>query len=416
MKAFLVPVFATILSASLCLNASADNWNQFRGPSGDGKSLAKNLPVEFGETKNVRWKTAIPGTGFSSPVVWDNQVWVTTSPDDANELYAIAVDLDSGEIVHNVKVFDFVPDRMNPYDENSDASPTPVVEEGRLYVHFGTNGTACIDTKTGEKLWENREHHCAHDTRPASSPIIEGDSLFVALDGTDVQFIVALDKNTGKTLWRQDRNIDFAEENATYNKAFSTAKVIEFEGRRQLISPAADYTISYDPETGEELWRAFHGGMNSACRPLFEHGLVYVIAGYKHNLMAIRPSGTGDVSDTHTVWSSKKSVPDMTSQLIIGDHFFMVNGGGSAACLEAKTGNLIWRQRLGGHYYWASPLYADGKIYFFSKEGNVSVIAASEEYKVLAENKFDEGFLASPAVVGNSLILRTLGHLYRIEE
>ena len=241
-------------------------WNQFRGPNGDGKTLATNLPVEFGETQHVRWKTAIHDKGFSSPVVWDDQVWLTTAPDDGRKLFAICVDLDSGEIVHDIKVFDVAQPQMEWSYLNSHATPTPVVEDGRVYVHFGTYGTACLDTTSGKKLWERRDLNCDHRVRPASSPIIDGDSLFVAFDGVDAQFFVALNKNTGKTLWRKDRKVesDFAtvlkaagigdvdkvkkEKPGDNKKSYATAKIIEHEGQRQLIAPAAEATISYVPD------------------------------------------------------------------------------------------------------------------------------------------------------------------------
>ncbi len=394
-------------------------WNQYRGPGGDGKTLAKSLPIEFGETQNVRWKTAIPGRGFSSPVVWDDQIWLTTAPLDGQQLYALAVDLHSGKVIHNIKVFD-VADPNNAFDKNSHASPTPVVQQGRIYVHFGRNGTACLDTKTGTKLWERRDFQCNHDVRPGSSPIIDGDSLFVAFDGTDVQYVVALDKHTGKTLWKKDREIEFEPDGPTNdgnerNKAYSTAKVIEHQGRRQLISQAANATISYDPETGDELWRVNHGGHSTGCRPLFEHGLVYSVSGlFARGLLAVRPAGSGDVTDTHIAWSTSKSAADLSSQLIVDDLLFMVSGGGVASCLEAKSGRVVWRERLGGDY-WASPLYAAGKIYFFSKDGKVPIVSASREFQLLAENNFEEGFNASPAVAGDALILRSFTHLYCID-
>ncbi len=422
LKAILIPALLILLPASLCSTGYAQSeegyWNQYRGPNEDGKTGAKGLPVEFGETKHVRWKTAIPGIGFSSPVLWDDQIWLTTAPPEGDEVYAVGVDLHSGKIIHNIKVFDIVPrDFINPFDENRDASPTPVVEQGRVYVYFGTNGTACLDTKTGEKIWERRDFECDHDIRPGSSPIIDGDSLIVAFDGRDIQYLVALDKHTGDTLWRRDREIVFENEDVPYNKAFSTARIFEHEGRRQLISIAATAAISYVPETGEELWRVRHRGTNSSCRPLFAHGLVYFVTGQAvRSIMAVRPSGNGDVTDTHIAWTVKKNPPEFTSQLIVDDLLFMVSSTGVATCLEAKTGREVWRQRLGGHYYWASPLYAAGKIYFFSKEGVVSVISASGEFHLLSENTFDDGFWASPAVTGDALILRSLSHLYRIEE
>jgi outer membrane protein assembly factor BamB len=427
MKVFLVSTIAVVLAASLCSVGHAEDgegyWNQFRGPNGDGKTSAKKIPIEFGETqygfpKNVTWRTAIPGRGYSSPVIWDDQVWLTTAPVEGKELFAVAVDLQSGEIIHHIKVFDFISNStQNPSARrNSHASPTPVVEEGRVYVHFGRNGTACLDTNTGEKIWERRDFECNHGVRPGSSPIIYGDSLFVAFDGVDAQYIVALDKNTGETLWRRDRNVEIGDREPDYFKGFSTATIIEYEGRRQLISDAASTAISYDPETGEEFWRVRHGGINAAGRPVFENGLLYFRGDAENTLHAIRPSGSGDVTDTHIVWGTTKGRPDFPSYLVVDDLLFVVNSGGVASCLEAKTGRELWKERLGGHYYWASPLYAGGNVYFFSKEGIVSVIAASREFEVVGENSFEEGFHASPAVAGNALILRSATHLYRVEE
>jgi len=393
-----------------------DHWNQFRGPNGDGKSLAVGLAVEFGEAQNVRWKTPIHGKGFSSPVVWGDQIWLTTAPPDGKKLYAVAVDLDSGEIIYDLKLFDVPEPQRGVVDNNSYASPTAVVEEGRVYVHFGTAGTVCLDTHTGDKLWERRDFHCDHETRPAASPIIYGDTLFVAYDGIDVQYVVALDKHTGKTVWKRDRGLVFSKPGYWDNKDFTTAKLIEHQGRRQLISPMAKVAISYDPETGEELWRIWHGGANSGCRPLYEHGLVYISGGSNDaRLVAVKPSGTGDVTDTHIVWSTGKSTPNYASQVIVDDLLFMVDDGGVASCLDAKSGELVWKGRLGGDY-WASPLAAGGKVYFFSKQGDVSVISASREFELLAKNNFASGFTASAAVAGSALILRTQTHLYYITE
>ena len=241
-------------------------WNQFRGPNGDGKATANGIPIEFNETKNVRWKIPIHDKGYSSPVVWDNQIWVTTAREDGRELFAICVDKDSGEIIHDIKVFDVVQPQSEYPDLNSHASPTPIVEDGRIYVHYGTYGTACLDTKTGEKLWERRDLNCDHRVRPASSPIIDEETLFLTFDGVDVQFIAALDKNTGDTLWLQHRKVDSDFEavlrakgitdtkNTTKEKpndnrkSYATPTIITYQGKKQLVSPAAEVTISYDPE------------------------------------------------------------------------------------------------------------------------------------------------------------------------
>ena len=414
-----------------------DYWNQFRGPNGDGKSLATDLPVEFSETRNVRWKTAIHDKGWSSPVVWEDRIWLTTALEDGRELFAICVDLDSGEIIHDIKVFDVAQPQLEYNDLNTHATPTPVVEDGRVYVHFGTYGTACLDTKTGEKLWERRDLNCDHRVRPASSPIIDGNSLFLTFDGVDVQFVAALDKNTGETLWLQNRvaGLDMAamlkaegfsdddieetkkEKPNDNRKSYATPKIIEYQGKKQLISPAAEVTFSYDPNTGEELWRVRHPnmGFNVACRPIFEHDLVYFTTGIAKRLLAVRPSGTGDVTDTHIAWSTRRGVPEMPSPLIVDDLMFWINDGGMVFCLDAKDGSMVWRDRIRGEY-WASPMYAAGKIYSLSKDGKVSVISAAREFQLLAENEFDASFIASPAIAGNAMILRSLTHLYCVEK
>ncbi|MCD6394281.1 MAG: PQQ-like beta-propeller repeat protein [Planctomycetes bacterium] len=412
-------------------------WNQFRGPNGDGKSDAKNLPVEFGEKKNLRWKTPIHDQGWSSPVVWGKQAWLTTGKEDGSELFAVCVDMDSGKILHDIKVFD-VDDPQRDYEElNSHASPTPIIEDGRVYVHFGTYGTACLDTNTGEKLWERRDLNCDHRVRPASSPVIDGDSLFLCFDGIDNQFITALNKKTGKTLWLQKRDVKSElgdvlkaeglsdedikstkkEKPGDNRKAYATPTIIVYQSHKQLISPAAEVTFSYDPKTGEELWRLRHEGWgwNAACRPIFAHGLVYFTTGFSKHLVAVRPSGTGDITETHVAWSAKRNMPSIPSPVIVGDLLFIVNDQGFVFCMEAKTGEVLWKKRLrAGGDHWASPVYADGKIYSFGKKGVVSVVAAGREFQLLAENKFDAGFIASPAITGDAIILRSLEHLYCI--
>ena len=429
----LVAVLTVSHTTSAQNEAKEAYWNQFRGPNGDGKSVAIDLPIEFSETQNIRWKTAIHDKGWSSPVVWGDQIWLTTAREDGSELFAICVDADSGEITHDIKVFDVVQPQLEYPDLNSHATPTPIVEKDRVYVHFGTYGTACLDTKSGQKLWERRDFNTDHRVRPASSPIIDGNSLFLTFDGVDTQFVAALNKHTGATLWIRNREVDLdmatmlkaqgfsdadieetqKEKPNDNKKSYATPTIIEYQGKRQLISPAAGATIAYDPKTGDELWRVRHRGMgfNVACRPIFEHNLVYFTTGVARRLLAIRPSGTGDVTDTHVAWSARRRIPEIPSPLIVDDLMFMVTEGGVVSCLEAKSRNEVWKGRLGGDY-WASPLYANGKIYFFSLEGNISVISAGREFELLAENEFDEGFIASPAIADNTIIVRSLTHLY----
>lgn len=413
--------------AAMTAFASAQDegqWNQFRGPNGDGKSLAKNLPVEFGETKNVRWKIPIHNEGWSSPVVWGDQIWLTTAREDGTELFAICVDLESGEIIHDIKVFDVAAPQAEWQGHNTHATPTPIIEEGRVYVHFGTYGTACLDTQSGDKIWENRELHCDHRVRPASSPIIDGDSLFLTFDGVDVQFVASLDKNTGKVLWVKPRegardlaatlkaqglsDADIEETKKLKpndnRKSYATPTIIEYDGQKQLISPAAEVTFSYDPKTGEENWRVMHEGWgwNVATRPVFANDLVYITMGVSRRLAAIRPSGKGDVTDTHTAWSIGGRAPEIPSPLVVDDLLFMVSDtGGFVTCLDALTGEQIWRERLrGAGTFWASPVYADGKIYLSSMKGVVYVISASREFELIAENRFDSSAGKRDAAVG----------------
>ncbi len=392
-----------------------DIWPEFRGPNGDGCSKSKHLPLSWSETKNVKWKTPIHGKAWSSPVVWKDRIWVTTATEDGKKMSALCLDAASGKILKDLLIFENAePEFCHP--TNSYASCTPAIEDGRLYVHFGTYGTASVDTASGEILWSRRDLHCDHFRGPASSPILFEGRLIVAFDGIDIQYVVALDKHTGKTLWKKDRNINYGTDNGDRKKAYSTAQVITVDGKPQIVSPAAMETISYNPQNGEEIWRVRHGGMNAGCRPLFYEGMVFLSSGDgPTSLIAVRANGKGDVTDSHIVWKTGKTVPKRSSQLIVGDLFFMANDSGVVSCLDAKTGKLHWQKRLDGEY-WASPLYGSGRLYFSSKSGKTVVLAAKPEFELLAENQLDAGINASPAVAGDDLILRTFTHLYRIGE
>jgi outer membrane protein assembly factor BamB len=396
---------------------AGDNWPQFRGPTADGISDARDLPTEFGERKNVRWKTAIHGRGWSSPVVWGDQIWLTTAPEDGRVNSAICVDLQTGAIKHDIKLWD-VAEPQFIHSKNSYASPTPAIETGRVYVHFGAHGTAAIDTATGKKIWERRDLKCDHFRGPGSSPVIVDDLLVLTFDGFDFQYLIALDKYTGDTVWKRDRNITTYDhqENGDYKKGFSTPKLAVLAGRRQLISPSAGATIAYDPASGNELWRVSSGGMNAASPPLVFDDLVICTTGFGgYQMFAVKPDGKGDVTDTHVAWKYKKSVPERPSPILLEGLLYIVNDSGILSCLDPRNGTLLRQNRIGGNFS-ASPVYADGKIYFFDEAGKSTVIKASRELEVLATNQLDAGCMASPAVVGRSLIVRTTTHLYRIEK
>jgi outer membrane protein assembly factor BamB len=421
MQARIAALAIVIVCAFSLTHASAgDNWPEFRGPNGDGHSDSVGLPVRWSESENIKWKVAVHDKGWSSPVIWGNQIWLTTATVDGHRLFVVCVDRETGRILHDIKLFDVEkPGYCIP--TNSYASPTPVVEAGRVYVHFGTYGTACLDTNTGRTLWSRRDLPCDHFRAPGSSPILYGDSLFVTFDGFDVQYVVALNKATGKTRWKSDRNIGYGTDNGDLKKAFCTPKVIQVNGHAQLISPSAVATIAYDPADGHELWKVYHGGMNAAARPLFGDGRVFLTTGDRgspgewHRLLAINPDAHGDATKSHVLWTHDKGVPARSSFLLIDDLLFMVSDNGVVSCLEAKSGKEVWQQRVGGTYY-SSPIYAEGHLYFFDDSGDSHVLEAGRDPKVLAHNHLDAGCMASPAVAGKALFVRTKTHLYRIEQ
>ncbi|MCX7410563.1 MAG: PQQ-binding-like beta-propeller repeat protein [Planctomycetales bacterium] len=424
---------AAVLAVCLCSvgfvetgRAGEANWNQFRGPRGDGSTTAKGLPTKFGEgSPEIVWKTPVTGRAWSSPVVWGDQVWLTNAPEVQNApkekpkldtpiaLSAVCLDLNSGKVIHDLKLFEFDTPQFT-HATNSYGSPTPFIEEGRVYIHFGAYGTACLDTKTGQKIWERLDLKCDHFRGPGSSPVVHGGLLYLTFDGYDQQYITALNKLTGKSVWKQDRNIDFGTTDGDAKKGYSTPLIIQAGGRELLISPFAAATIAYDPKSGDPVWTVRHGGMNAAGRPLFGNGLLYINSADGPNpLVAVKPDGEGDITK-NIAWKTNKSVPKRASQLLVGDLMFMMNDGGVASCLNAMTGVEVWTKRFDDNY-WASPLVADGLIYCFSQTGNIPVFKAGREFELVAENKLGDGFNASPAVAGRSLILRSKTHVYRIE-
>lgn len=395
--------------------AAETNWPEFRGPAGNGHTTATGLPLTWSETENIRWSVPIHGKGWSSPVVWGTQIWMTTATEDGKQRFAICVDAETGKMVHDVVVFD-VPDPQYSHPMNSHATPTPVIEEGRVYLHFGSTGTMCLDTKTAKTLWLRQDLPCNHFRGAASSPILVGNLLVVSFDGFDLQYVVALDKQTGETVWKSDRNIQYKGKDGDTKKAYGTCHLITVGGQQQLIAPAAEATIAYVPQTGEELWRVRHGGMNVSARPLYGLGRLYLNTGAGGlKMLAVRPEGKGDITDTNIDWTYAKAVPTRPSYLLVGDLLFAVNDSGIASCLDANTGKELWQKRFGGDYC-ASPLYAEGRVYFFCEDGRSPVVEASSTYNLLAENMLGDGYMASPAVTGKALILRSRTKLYRVEK
>ncbi|MDB5387029.1 MAG: quinohemoprotein ethanol dehydrogenase, partial [Planctomycetaceae bacterium] len=320
---------------------------------------------------------------------------------------------DSGKVIHDLVLFE-VDTPQFTHATNGYGSPTPYIEEGRVYIHFGAYGTACLNTQTGKKIWERRDLPCNHFRGPGSSVAVYGNLLYLTMDGFDQQYLVALNKLTGETVWKKDRNIDFGTTDGDAKKSYSTPTLITVDGREMLISPFAAATIAYNPKTGDPIWMVRHGGMNAAGRPLYGNGLVYINSADGPNpLIAVRPTGSGEITDK-IVWKTNKAIPKRPSELLIGDLLFMMNDGGVATCMDALTAKVIWSKRLPGEY-WSSPLYANGLIYCFSQTGEIPVFKATRELELVAENKLNDGFIASPAVAGDSLILRSKTHLYRIQ-
>jgi outer membrane protein assembly factor BamB len=414
-----------VVSLAVCpMLRGAENWPQFRGPDGNGHSDARGLPLHWSEARNVVWKTAIHDRGWSSPVIFGKQIWLTSASKDGRELFVLCIDRDTGKIIRDWKLF-HVEQPQFAHAFNTHASPTPVIEEGRVYITFGAAGTACIDTRTFRVLWERRDIECNHFRGAGSSPILFRDLLLMHFDGSDHQFVIALDKKTGRTVWRTKRSIDFQDldqngkpaADGDLRKAFSTPHVMQINGRWEMVSLGAKAAYSYDPFTGKELWRVEERGQHSAStRPVIGHGMIFFPTGFAAGqLFAVRTGGEGLITDTHVVWKVKRGVSNKPSILLVDDLIYMIGDTGIASCVDAKTGEQVWQQRIGGEYS-ASPVYADGRLWFFSEDGKTTVLKPGRVFEKLAENQLDDGFLASPAIAGMAFFLRTRTHLYRIEE
>ena len=400
---------ALLIALALTCVARAEQWPEFRGPGAQGHSSERGLPLEWSETRNVAWKVPVPGLGWSTPVIANGKVWLTSAVDERGlSLRALAFDVTTGQQVVNVEVFKIPTDRRDINPKNSWASPTPVIDGDRVYVHFGADGTAAL-SQSGEILWKNRfEYQSQHGA--GGSPIVYGDLLIFSCDGSDAAFVIALDKHTGKTKWKTNRGVPA-------DQAYTTPLVIRVAEQDQLISVGAFRARAYEPLTGKEIWRVrYDEGFSNVPRPVFAHGLVFITTGFQQpELLAIRPDGKGDVTKTHIAWSLKRGAPLTPSPIVVGDELYVVTDGGIASCLDAKTGEVIWQSRLGGTYS-ASPIFADGRLYFPAEQGVTTVIAPGRQARRLATNRLDGGLLASIAVADRAFFLRTDSSLYRISE
>ena len=423
---------------------AAEGWPDFRGPTGDGyvptssATERASVPLLWDESKNIPWKTPIPHLGLSSPVVMDGRVWLTTATEDGHEFFVICVEAETGEILANVKLFHSEdPEPLsNGRRDNSYATPSPVVEKDRVYLHFGSFGTACLDTKSFDVVWKRSDMPCQHYRGASSSPVLFDGLVILTFDGADQQYLIGLDKLTGETVWKTDRSANWNDEHiesrmvkeGDWRKAHSTPLVATVGGESRLFSVGAKAAYSYEPASGKELWRVDHEAYSAAPRPILHEGRVVLVTGFSRGaqMMAVRTGGRGVVTDTHVHWKIKSPFPKYSSPIVVDDLIYMALDDSFLVCLEAESGETVWKERVGGKFR-AWPVYADGRLYFFSLEGETTVIKPGREFEVLATNRLAEsasrddprrgpGFMASPAVVGGSFFLRTRYHLYRVAE
>jgi outer membrane protein assembly factor BamB len=404
---------AVAASALLAGAARGEDWPEFRGPTGQG--LAKGaLPLEWSDTKNVTWKRPIPGSGWSSPVVHGGRIYLTSAvPAGADEgelsLKALCLDGKSGKVLWDKEVFRQGATAPRIHWKASHASPTPIVHDGKLYVHFGHQGTACLDL-SGKVLWKNDaiKYRPVHGN--GGSPALVDDLLVFSCDGADRRFLVALDQKTGKERWRTARS-----GRAVRGFSFSTPLVITVKGKKQIISAGSDMVGAYEPANGKEIWRVrYAGGYSVIPRPVFGQGLVFICTGYESpSLLAIRPDGTGDVTASHVQWRLARGAPHTPSPLLVGEELYIVSDGGIARCLDARTGKQHWQGRIGNAFS-ASPIHAHGRVYFQSEDGVGVVLKAGKTFERLARNDLGERSLASYAVGDGALFIRTASQLYRI--
>ena len=403
----------------------ARGWTQFRGPHADGHAQAAGLPLTWSDTENVAWKTPIPHKGWSTPLVLGEQIWLTSATEDGKEFWAYCLDRSTGKILHEVKLFTSAAPEPLGNGLNSYASCTGFLEAGRVYLHFGSYGTACLDTTTFKEIWRRTDLPCRHYRGPGSSVFAWKDTIILTMDGVDVQYLAALDKKTGATVWKTDRNTEFNDLDPSgkptaegdYRKSYSTPILIETAGQSQLVSTGSRATVGYNPDTGKELWRTRYKGFSNASLPCWIDGLLVVNTGHgKEGLQAfpITPQTKGDITET-IVWEQTKYIPTRSSPVVAGGLIWVMADNGFISAVDPKNGELLFSERTGGSCS-ASPMFADGRIYFCNERGDCYVVEPGRQFKQLALNTLPNGIMAGPVAVDNQLYLRTKTHLYRIQQ
>jgi outer membrane protein assembly factor BamB len=407
------------------------SWPNRNGPTLNGHvpaADAEGMPTTWNEEEgtNIRWKVPLEGFGHSTPIIGDGRVWLTAATEDGTRQYVYSLDADSGEVLLHKLLFENAePEPLNN-DINTYASPSCVLEADAVYVHFGSYGTARLNPESGEVLWQRRDIECRHFRGPGSSPVIFQDLLILTFDGIDAQFLTALNKHTGETVWRTERSTEYGDldENGVPKRegdlrnGYSTPGFVEVAGRTQVVSVGSRAAFAYDALTGKEIWTIRHDDFNAAAPPVFYKGMAILNTGSRSaNLLAVTldQSTQGDVTESHVKWNRDKGNSRLAAPLLIGDRIYMINDTGAATCVSADTGKDIWKGRVGGTHV-ASPLTANNMIYFCSEEGETTVVRASDEFEVVSRNRLNEGMRASPAAGLGRVYLRTFGHLYCLEQ
>lgn len=413
-------MFSLLLAGVAAVTATAvaadDPWPRFRGPSGDGTADDGNrAPLRWGPDQNVRWRRELPGQGWSSPVVGEDMIYATAAiPDGTGEnpdhdLSLLMIDPVSGRLARTVKVLrQQAGDSPDIHSKNSHASPTPELAADRVYLHFGHQGTAATD-RQGRVIWTNRRLSYDPVHGNGGSPLLVENHLVASYDGAQNPFVAALDAATGEVRWQTPRPVD-----AGNKFSFSTPTAIQVGGRTQVVVPGSDCVTAHDPEDGHVLWFVKYDGYSVVPKPVFADGLVFVATGFgPTKVLAIRPTGRGDVTATHVAWSLDRGAPKTPSMLADRGLLYVLSDDGILTVLETRTGAEVYRQRIGGAYS-ASPVLAGDKIFLVSEAGKTTVVRPGRQFEQLAENDLGERTLASPAVVGATIYLRTEKALYRI--
>lgn len=411
---FLVLVF--IFAFTLDSKGSAVDWPAYRGPAGQGVSDAKNVPTEWSTEKNVVWKTEIPGRGWSSPLLIDGKIVLTTAMEetvnDLHDLKVLMLDAVTGDIVWLKTVLHAtIAEGEDRHPKNSLASPTPAIDEGVIYAHFGHMGTVALDFDTGEVLWKRKISYTAKNGA-GGSPVVVGDLLVFTTDSVEEPVVTALFKDTGKIAWRTTRSHQVQN-----NFSHGTPLVIENHGRMEIISPGSGMVGAYRPEDGKELWLVrYPMGFSMSTRPILVDGVLYMGTGFSRpSLYAIRVDGaTGDLTDTHVKWMYRKSMPKTPSPNFVNGNVITLEDGGRLQSLDSETGELRWMEPLKGKFS-ASPVQVGDLLYCVSEEGLCCVIRVRDDgCEIISEIEMGEETLASPAIVDNTIYLRTRHHLWKI--